>query len=105
MTESQDGYAFRIFVTGTSPRSHRATVNLRELCAAALGDGFEIEVVDVLERPDLAEQERIIATPTVQRLSPAPARRVIGDLSDFELAAAALGFAHPSAPSKPGGPS
>ncbi len=103
MTESQNSYAFRIFVTGTSLRSHRAAVNLRELCAAALGDGFEIELVDVLDRPDLAEEERIIATPTVLRLSPPPSRRVVGDLSDFKLAAAALGLSHPSAPSSPGG--
>ena len=104
MADAQDSYSFRIYVAGESARSQHAVANLRSLCAAALGDGFEIEVVDVLERPDLAESERIIATPTVLRLSPPPSRRVIGDLSDFELAAAALGLVHPRAPTKPGGP-
>ena len=104
MEETQHNYSFRIFVTGESLRSQRATANLRSLCAAALGDGFEIEVVDVRERPELAEHERIIATPTVLWLSPPPARRVVGDLSDFDLAAAALGLVPPEASAKPGGP-
>ncbi len=105
MAETQDSYSFRIFVTGESLRSQRAATNLHSLCAAALGDGFEIEVVDVLERPELAESERIIATPTVLRLSPPPSRRVVGDLSDFDLAAAALGLVQPEAPANLGGPS
>ena len=104
MADTHHSYSFRIFVTGETLRSQRAAANLRSLCAAALGDGFEIEVVDVRERPELAEQERIIATPTVLRLSPPPLRRVVGDLSAFDLAAAALGLVHPEAPTKPGGP-
>ena len=103
MPETTNSYLFRIFVTGASPRSQRAATNLRTLCAAALGDRFEIDVVDVLERPELAERERIIATPTVLRLSPPPPRRVVGDLSDFDLAATALGLVEPSASRKPGG--
>jgi len=99
----RDSYSFKIFVAGHSLRSQRAAANLRDLCVAALGDGFEIEVVDVLERPLLAEEERIIATPTVLRLSPPPALRVIGDLSDFELAAYALGLSSPGDPTQPGG--
>lgn len=105
MPETQDSYSFRLFVTGASPRSQQAAANLRSLCAAALQHRFQIDVVDVLERPELAEEERIIATPTVLRLSPPPCRRVIGDLSDFDLAAAALGLVHPEAPTRPGGPS
>jgi circadian clock protein KaiB len=101
--DTEHSYSFRLFVTGESLRSQRAAANLRSLCAAALGDGFEIDVVDVWERPELAEEERIIATPTVLRLSPPPARRVVGDLSDFDLAAAALGLVHPMAATKPGG--
>ena len=87
---------FRIFVMGASLRSVRAVEHLRELSAAALGDAVEIEVVDVLASPERAEQEKIIATPTVLRLSPSPTRRVIGDLADLELAASALGL--PGAP-------
>jgi circadian clock protein KaiB len=52
-------------------------------------------VVDVVERPELAEQERIIATPTVVRRAPPPTRRVIGDLSDLRLTALSLGLPDP----------
>lgn len=101
MGELDAPQVFQIFVTGQSPRSQRAVENLRSLCAATLGDGFAIEVVDVLERPDLAEHERIIATPTVLRRDPPPPRRVIGDLSDYELAASALGLVGPQLPAYP----
>lgn len=83
---------FRIFVAGDSLRSERAVELLREICLTSLGYTAEIEVVDVLGRPDRAEEEKIIATPTVVRLLPSPARRVIGDLTDFDLAASALGL-------------
>jgi len=89
---SGETYRFRIFVTGDSLRARRAVENLNGLCDAASETPTEIEVVDVLVSPQRAEEERIIATPTVLRLSPAPGRRVIGDLADFELAAEALGL-------------
>jgi circadian clock protein KaiB len=74
-------YVLTLYVTGQSARSQRAVANLRELCAG-LGDRCELTVVDVLERPQAAEDERILATPTVIRRLPLPLRRVIGDLSD-----------------------
>ena len=83
---------FQIFVVGDSRRSEAAVDNLRELCAGALGGEAEIEVVDVLLNPERAEEQRILATPTVLRVSPPPTRRVIGDLTDFALAAKALGL-------------
>jgi circadian clock protein KaiB len=76
-------YALTLFVTGQSPRSRRAVANLRALCDG-LGDRCELTVIDVLERPQVAEDERILATPTVIRRRPLPLRRVIGDLSDRE---------------------
>jgi len=86
------GYSFRLYVTAETISSREAIRNLRELCDARLRDGYELEVIDVLERPEVAEKERIIATPTVVRLSPGPVQRVIGDLSDPGLAALALGL-------------
>ena len=74
-------YLLTLFVTGQSIRSQRAVSNLRQLCEGLRGL-CELTVVDVLERPQLAEQEKIMATPTVIRRRPLPARRVIGDLSD-----------------------
>jgi circadian clock protein KaiB len=74
-------YLLTLFVTGQSIRSQRAVANLRRLCEALHGQ-CELTIVDVLERPQLAEDEKIMATPTVIRHRPLPVRRVIGDLSD-----------------------
>jgi circadian clock protein KaiB len=74
-------YALTLFVTGHSIRSERAVANLRRLCQR-LGDRCELTIVDVLERPELAERDKVLATPTVVRTSPLPRRRIIGDLSD-----------------------
>lgn len=85
-------YSFKVYITGETARSREAVANLRALCEARLAGLYELEVVDVLERPDLAEDDRIIATPAVIRLAPLPRRRVVGDLSDTSLAATALDF-------------
>jgi circadian clock protein KaiB len=85
-------YSFKVYITGETARSSAAVANLRALCEARVAGLYELEVVDVLERPDLAEDDRIIATPAVIRLAPLPRRRVIGDLSDPSLAATALDF-------------
>jgi len=76
-------YVLVLFITGQNIRSQRAVANLRSLCEG-LGDSCELTVVDVLERPQAAEDDRILATPTVIRRRPLPLRRVIGDLSDRE---------------------
>jgi circadian clock protein KaiB len=76
-------YVLALFITGQSRRSLRAIANLRSLCEH-LGDKCELTIVDVLEQPRAAEDERILATPTVIRRRPLPPRRVIGDLSDLE---------------------
>ena len=85
-------YSFKLYVTGDTTLSQEAETNLRALCNDRLDGRYEIEIVDVLERPDVAEEELIIATPTVVRLAPPPRLRVIGDLSDREQAADAFGL-------------
>jgi circadian clock protein KaiB len=85
-------YSFRLYVAGQTARSQAAVSNLRFLCESRLPGHHEIEVIDALERPDLAEQARILATPTVIRLEPLPQLRVIGDLSDHGHAASVLGL-------------
>ncbi|UMZ74475.1 circadian clock protein KaiB [Natranaerofaba carboxydovora] len=77
-------YLLRLYVTGKTPRSQRAIANLRKICEEELDTKYEMEVVDVLERPQLAEDEKIMATPTLVKQLPPPLRRVIGDLSDRE---------------------
>lgn len=85
-------YSFRLYVAGRTARSLAAVSNLRFLCESHLPSRYEIEVIDAVERPDLAEEARILATPTVVRLEPSPQLRVVGDLSDHGRAAAVLGL-------------
>jgi circadian clock protein KaiB len=74
----------KLYVTGQTPRSLAAIENLRRICEEELDGKYEMFVIDVLERPQLAEDEKILATPTVIRELPPPIRRLIGDLSDRE---------------------
>ena len=75
-------YMLRLYVTGTSPRAQVAIANLRRICEQELRGQYELEVIDVLEHPEQAEREKILATPTLIKQLPPPLRRVIGDLSD-----------------------
>lgn len=75
-------YMLRLYVTGTSPRAQVAIGNLRRICEQELRGQYELEVIDVLEHPEVAEREKILATPTLIKQLPPPLRRVIGDLSD-----------------------
>ena len=79
-------YRFRLYVLGETNRSARAIEQLRTLCAARLGTEVGIDVVDLHADPDRADDARIVATPTLDRLEPGPLVRVIGDLSSEELA-------------------
>lgn len=72
-----------LYVMGMSNRSNQAIENLK-LLAAERPDAFEWSVVDVLERPDEAEREKVFATPMLIRVSPTPRKRIVGDLRDRE---------------------
>ena len=71
-------------MTGTSSRTGTAIANLRRICEQELGGQYDLEIIDVLQFPDVAEEEKILATPTLIKSLPLPLRRVIGDLSDKE---------------------
>lgn len=74
----------KLFITGPTPIAKRAIENLRSVCENELGGEYDFMVIDVLENPQLAEDERILATPTVvNNLSPS-LRRIIGDLSNID---------------------
>ena len=77
-------YLFRLYITGQTPRSTRAIENLHRTCQLVLADRYELTIVDILEQPQVAEDEKILATPTLIKVSPPPIRRIIGDLSDIE---------------------
>ena len=78
-------YVLRLYVTGASAVSARAIANLKALCEQRLKGRFQLEVIDILQNPALAEGEHIIAAPTLVRVLPAPLRRFIGDLSDLDV--------------------
>jgi circadian clock protein KaiB len=75
-------YILTLYVTGTSPRTKVAIENLERICQQELDGRYELEIVDVLQHPQRAEDEKILATPTLIKQLPPPLRRVIGDLSD-----------------------
>ena len=75
-------YLLKLYVTGKTSRSERAIANLKEICKENLSREYEIVVIDVLESPKLAEEDKILATPTLIKNLPPPMRRIIGDLSD-----------------------
>ena len=77
-------YLLRLFVTSASSRTATAIANLRRICEQELEGQYDLEIIDVLEYPDLAEDEKILATPTLIKSLPLPLRRVIGDLSNTE---------------------
>lgn len=76
------GYLLKLYVTGKTARAERAIASLSRFCEHELAGQYRIEVIDVLDQPQLAEQENILATPTLVKHMPPPVRRVIGDLSD-----------------------
>jgi len=77
-----DKFILKLYITGQTPKSGRAAVNIRRICEEELKGRYELVIIDVLERPQLAEDEKILATPTLIKELPPPLRRVIGDLSD-----------------------
>lgn len=74
----------RLYVTGLTARSQSAIANLREICTTEFGENYRLDIIDVLEHPELAEQEKILATPSLIKTLPPPISRLIGDLSDRE---------------------
>ena len=86
---------FTVDETSGSVRARKRIERLQQ----QLGEGeVEIEVIDVLARPDLAEEEEVLATPALIRFRPLPRRKVIGDLSDWETVVASLSLPDPAAP-------
>jgi len=75
-------YVLRLFTTGTTPRSTRALRNLSEICETNLKGRYDLEVIDICQKPGRATESDIIAAPTLIKDEPPPSRRMVGDLSD-----------------------
>lgn len=74
----------RLYVAGQTPKSLTAFANLKKICEEHLQGRYHIQVIDLLENPQLAQGDRILAIPTLVRQLPAPMRKIIGDLSNTE---------------------
>ncbi len=79
-----DKWYLRLYVAGQSPKSLTAFANLRKYCEENLPGRYEIEVIDLVEHPQLAEGDQIVAIPTLVRRLPPPMKKIIGDLSSRE---------------------
>jgi circadian clock protein KaiB len=77
-------WKLRLYVAGQTPKSIRALDNLKVLCERHLKGRYRIEVIDLLENPQMARGNQIVATPTLERDLPQPVRKIIGDLSNTE---------------------
>lgn len=82
MVNSTSQVVLKLYVSGDSPRSQGAIRRLREL--SSQHPSCEVQVIDVRRHPEVAERERILATPSLVKESPPPVRRIVGDLSDTE---------------------
>ena len=78
------GAAGRLYIAGKTGRSLAATANLKRICELHLGGRYAIEVIDLLEEPQLAVADQILAIPTLVRKLPTPIRKIIGDLSNVD---------------------
>lgn len=77
-------FELRLYVAGQTPRSVQAFANLKKLCEDHLAGRYRLEVIDLLERPQLARGDQILALPTLVRRLPEPIKKIIGDLSNTE---------------------
>jgi circadian clock protein KaiB len=86
----QEHWDLRLYVAGQSPKCIAAFMNLKRICEQHLAGRYHIEVVDLLENPQLARGDQILAVPTLVRKLPEPVRKIIGDLSNTERALVGL---------------
>lgn len=77
-------YTLRLYVAGQTKKSLTAFANLKTICEEHLKGRYRIEVIDLLENPQLAKGDQILAIPTLVRKLPQPVRKIIGDLSNTE---------------------
>jgi circadian clock protein KaiB len=85
------GPTLKLYVVSGTPSSDRAIAAVAQLRAALPGDAT-VEVVDLREHPEVAEAERVLATPMLVRVAPTPPRRIVGDLSDLDRVRWGLGL-------------
>jgi circadian clock protein KaiB len=87
-------YEFYLYVSGATPNSTRALRNIKQICEQHLAGRYVLRIIDMYQQPELAQQEQIIAAPTLVRRQPLPRRQLVGDLSNRPAVLAILGLDH-----------
>ncbi len=82
MASLKKTYVLKLYVAGKTPNSSRALYTLKNILENEYQGVYTLKVIDVLKNPQLAEEDKILATPTLSKILPPPVRRIIGDLSD-----------------------
>lgn len=77
-------YDLRLYVAGQTPKSMAAIANLKHICDTHLAGLYSIQIIDLVETPQLAIRDHILAIPTLIRRLPEPLKRIIGDMSKTE---------------------
>lgn len=77
-------YLLKVFVSGLTKRDEKAILELRDYCRKQIKDPFELVVIDVAKQPNLAEESKIVAVPTIIKELPKPVRSVVGDFTDIK---------------------
>jgi circadian clock protein KaiB len=83
-SDAAETWNLRLYVAGQSPKCVAAVRNLNRFCEQHLAGRYTVEVIDLLENPQLARDDQILAIPTLVRKIPQPLRKIVGDLSDGE---------------------
>ena len=90
--EPETNYTLRLFVTGASPNSVKAIINIKRICEQHLQGKYDLEIIDVYQQPLLAQQQQLIALPMLLKTRPLPLMRLIGDMSDENKVLKGLGI-------------
>ena len=80
--EPDERYVLRLFVVGSTPRAARSIAAIRSICERHLAGRYELEVVDLNQQPERAEDDDVVAVPTLIKELPLPVRRIVGEISE-----------------------
>ena len=90
--DAPERWELRLYVAGMTPRSTLAINTIRTLCEIKLAGRYDLQIIDIYQRPELAKSEQVIAVPTLVKQLPHPLRRLIGDLANTDRVLIGLGL-------------
>ena len=90
--KSTPQFVLQLYITGATPNSIRALINIKQLCEEHLKGRYSLEIIDVYQQRELAEKEQLIALPLLIKKQPLPEKRIIGDLSNTSKVLIGLGL-------------